>query len=197
MPYETGFVEKKVNGVTQYVSQAASGGAALTFPSNAISYTHVHNNQPKTDPEGQSYDGGVKMLSPVDLLQLITKCSTAATAAGLTPLDVQGVMISNEGIFALTIIDTNISLTQINAGWKEFVSEYNRKSGDIIYDLSLSSSDRSEKLQEMMLDQLEILGLKDKVALFEGEMEMGLNGNKINWTRKTLDTNKKVVTNPC
>ena len=48
-----------------------------------------------------------------------------------------------------------------------------------------------------MLGQLEFLGLKDKVALFEGEVSLEPTGNKINWTRKTLDANKKVVANPC
>ena len=107
-------------------------------------------------------------------------------------------MISNEGIFALTITDTNINLGDINPKWKKFETDYKNKSRDIISNLNLSADGRKEALQKMLLGLLKDLGLENKIGLFEGVVENEPGQlPKINWTKKTLNTNGSLNETPC
>jgi Txe/YoeB family toxin of Txe-Axe toxin-antitoxin module len=198
---ETGFVEKKQYGVMQYVFIPGNpNGSSMNPPAGSVSFTHVHPNKPNTDENGTSIDGTVKMLSPKDLEYLITKCRTAALAEGLTPQDAQAVMISNEGIFSLSITDANIDFSFVQDNWGKFKEDYNRIAKDILSETSLTPLQRSEKLQEMMLNLLDNLGLANNISLFEGTVTPNPTGNALNWTQKKLSTdkkNKKVIPNPC
>ncbi|MGV7108183.1 hypothetical protein, partial [Flavobacterium sp. U410] len=61
-----------------------------------------------------------------------------------------------------------------------------------------TASGRKEQLQKMFLKALSGMGLEDKVALFEGEVEneTDISNYNIKWTRKTLNK-KKLERTPC
>ena len=44
LPMETGFAQKKTNGLLGYSYLQAPNGASLTVPLNSLNFTHVHNN---------------------------------------------------------------------------------------------------------------------------------------------------------
>ena len=190
--HETGFVEMKINGVTDYIDGIAGGDNTLIIPNGSIGYTHVHNNI--NDPEDDSVETNIKIQSPKDLEILLTTCTSSATAAGGTNLDAYSIMVSDEGIFALTIINPNINLSEINPGFIKFKERYLLFSKKLI-NAGYYPSQKKVKLQEMLLGELKILGLYDKVALFEGVVNTTLN--RINWTRKTLNSNNTILPTPC
>jgi hypothetical protein len=199
LTYETGFGEKKLNGIMQYVAGTPDGENHLNISLGTIDFTHVHPNKIEVDEDGNSYDANVKMLSPNDLGSLITNCKNSALIEGLTQQDSYGVMVSNEGIFALTIIGdiTPADISIANVKFSEFRKKYNKDASLIILNPNLNKTQRMEALQKMMLAQLKFLGLENKVALFEGNVEPNGIGNTINWTRKTLDNNNQLIETQC
>lgn len=195
LPYETGFIEKKVNGAAVYVDGLANGDKSLNISADATAYTHVHNNKPQINEDGEQYDGAVKMQSPADIIQLIVTCKNNT---GTMPHDAYGIMISNEAIYSLNILDGNIDMATVNINWEKFENNYLKKCNEIIPDTSLSIAQRNEILQIMMLEGLKTLGLENKVGLFQGNVETTTNGSKtINWTRKTISPTKTLLKQPC
>jgi hypothetical protein len=197
LPYETGFIERKISGNIHYIdgtATAANGGNTLVIPNNASGFTHVHNNHITTDENGNNFDGTVKMLSPEDLGKLITSCNYNAS---LTQ-DAYGVMISDQAIYSINILDGDIDLTAVNAKWPDFEENYKYKAGEILKDTSLTNVQKNQELQKMMLSEIDKLGITDKVGLFQGNVQTLPNGTKkINWTRKTLDANNNLIPTPC
>jgi hypothetical protein len=135
------------------------------------------------------YDGGVKILSPADVGALITTCQTAAENAAINPTEAFGVMISNEGIFAITLLEP-LSLAEIgqfNSNLAAFENEYELKAGFIVKNPNLDAAGRKNALQKMLLSLLKDLGLENKVGLFEGEAQDNFDSYDINWTKKALN----------
>jgi hypothetical protein len=77
LPYESGFVKKIENGVKQYVNATPLGNTSMNMPSGSMNYTHVHTNLIVTNENGEEFDGVVKILSPADVLALITTCQNS------------------------------------------------------------------------------------------------------------------------
>ena len=195
MAVETGFIEKSVNGTTVYVDGIPDGNASLSIPPETKAFVHVHNNKPKINEAGESFDAAVKMQSPEDLAALIVKCKNNS---GTMPQDAYGIMISNDAIYSLNILDGNIDMGMVNANWAKFKQVYFEKCEEIIPDTSISLDERNEILQIMMLEGLKTLGLETKVGLFQGNVETTTNGSKtIKWTRKTISPTKTLLKQPC
>ena len=186
LSHESGFCEK--NDGT-FVDLVPSGDNALIIPSNSINGTHVHQNRLKTYINGTPYDARIKIQSVGDLDNLIQTLQTNNT----DPLDAFNVMISNEGIFAISIIEQITWTTELEEKLKKFNEFYNKKCDILIKNfLDTTPSSRKNFLQKMFLIGLKDAGLSDKIALFEGtvtdEVITGVNVYKINWTRKTLES---------
>lgn len=189
LPMETGFAQKMTNGVLGYSYLQAPNGASLTVPLNSLNFTHVHNNHIVTDINGDTYDSGVKILSPADVLGLITTCQNASVSANINPNEAFGIMISNEGIFAITLLEP-LSLTelgQLTPKWKTLNDEYYEQAGQIITNQNLDATGRKDALQKMLLTFLKNAGLENKVGLFEGEVQDEIDSYNINWTKKSLN----------
>jgi len=196
-PNESGYIEKKVSGVSQYQYLYAAGNAALSFPPGTLNFTHVHNNKPKTS-NGIQYDGAVKMFSPADLSILMSTCQTANTNAGLDVTEAFGIMISNEGIFAITLLEpiSSAEIPLITQKWGKFSEDYEQDAKDVIEDYTLSPTERKEAMEKMFLKGLKTLGIENKIGVFEGKVT-NVNGiNNLKWTRKTLNGNT-VTKSPC
>jgi hypothetical protein len=113
-------------------------------------------------------------------------------------------MISNEGVFAVTLLEP-FSLDeriQLNSKWIKFEKDYKKESAIIILDLNSNANTRKEKLQKMLLQLLKDSGLENKIGLFEGTVENELSSINLNWTRKTLapnstPNNQQLIEEPC
>lgn len=195
LPYETGFIEKKVGVTTEYVDGVASGSAALTIPPETVAFTHVHNNKKKINADGDEFDASVKMLSPADLGILLVECKNNA---GINPQDAYGIMIANDAIYSLTLLDATIDMSFVSSKWAKFKEDYLKKAEELLPDTSMSVSERNEELQIMMLKGLKNLGLENKVGLFQGNVETTATGTKkINWIRKTISPTNTLIEKPC
>ena len=202
LPFESGFAQKMTNGNLSYSYLRGSNGKSLSMPSGSLNYTHVHNNHIATDSNGDTYDRNVKILSPADVTALITTCQNASVAANINPAEAFGIMISNEGIFAITLLEpmSLAELGQLTSKWKTFEDKYREKASNIVTDTNLDASGRKNALQKMLLSLLKDLGLENKVGLFEGEVEDDIDSININWTKKTLNPtnpNTNPVETPC
>ena len=134
-PYEAGFALRIGNtGIPNYSYLTPSpAGTSLVIPTGSLNYTHIHNNNIKLI-EGDSLDVTVKMLSPADLWTLIKNCQTACTNNGASATDAFGVMVSNEGIFAISMLESfSPNGPDFNEKWFKFVRNYKEKSKEIIH----------------------------------------------------------------
>ncbi|WP_329806300.1 hypothetical protein, partial [Flavobacterium facile] len=202
LPFESGFAQKMTNGVLIYSYLQASNGASLSVPQNSLNYTHVHNNHLVTDLNGDTYDGGVKILSPADVVGLITTCQNASVSANINPTEAFGIMISNEGIFAITLLEpmSLAELGQLHPKWNTFKDEFKEKAGNIVKNPNLDATGRKNALQKMLLTLLKNVGLENKVGLFEGEAQDNIDTYDIIWTKKSLNPtnpNATPVETPC
>jgi hypothetical protein len=138
------------------------------------------------------------MLSPEDVARLITTCKNNLQSNNLPGTDAFGVMISSEGIAAITVTDPNIvNDAALNIQFSDFRKNYEIRSERILIDSSLNVQERKEKLQKMFLSILPE-ALKNKIGLLEGEQITSPNGNKfIKWTNITLDSNNELTKTPC
>ncbi|SHJ74457.1 hypothetical protein [Flavobacterium haoranii] len=199
-PEESGFVEKKVNGMSQYQYIEGVNGKALNFPAGSLNFTHVHNNKPAVNSDGQNYDEAIKMFSPSDLSGLLGNCKRSCEMVGLSSTDAFGVLISNEGIFCISII-ANITQTEIdfyNQKWNKFQNRYETKCVNLMVDFNTyTPNQRKEILQKMFLKELEKLQLNDKIGFFEGEVLIENGIEKLKWKRKTLNNSGSLVETPC
>ena len=207
LPNESGFNEFIVNGVSQLVDGTSAGTSHMTLPPNATSSTHVHNNSPQTKEDGTIYDGGVKILSPRDLKELIKTLMFNNVAAGNTAAGTHVDMLSNEGIFSLVVMDNSLSyLTDIAPVLNKLGEDYKKLAENII--LGDNTTDqRKEKLQKMLLGLLKQHNLESKIGLFEGDVQTlqtilpntnpPLRDIKINWKQKTLNPDGTLAEKPC
>lgn len=197
---ESGFGEIISNGVKSYQNLSAIGGKELIPVANMLNFTHVHNNHEIIDDAGNKIDITVKILSPADIMSLINICQPANYQTSST--DAFAVMLSDEGHFALTILEPIPYSFLQSQQWKDFKVDFFKQISKITGDINGSPQERNRKLQKMMLSLLKNAGLENKIGLFEGEIETDLNEINLNWTRKTLDPNSTpnnliVVPNPC
>ncbi len=191
LPYEYGFAQ--VNDT--YTFSQAVGGEAVPIPNGAKNYTHTHPNRPKVDDDGNPYHGNVKIHSPEDIKALLVKCQRN----NVDKTNAFGVMISDEGIFALSILEP-IDLSSISTTkWKKFVDNYDIKATEILSDYRETSQAviRKEKLQKMLLEEFKKLGLENKIGLFEGTVDNTTSTPEINWQRKKLDTSGNLTPENC
>ena len=196
LPHESGFALNILNnGLAQYSYLSPLGNNKLFIPSGSLNYTHVHNNVIKTIGT-ITRDMAVKMFSPADLSVLLTTCQVANNNAGVDSENAFGVMISDESIFSITLLEPYSHSADFNQRWKEFKKNYKTQTDNIINNLDLSPTERTEKLEKMFLKQLKNLGLENKVALFKGEVKTVLGNKKLKWTRKILVSNT-VIGKPC
>lgn len=196
-PYETGFAMRTYPSGTPYYSylSPSSEGTSLIIPPGCLNYTHIHNNKVKT-VNGNSIDHTVKMFSPADLYALLTSCQVACTNNGASASDAFGVMLSNEGIFAISLLGPYAHAVDFNVKWQKFLDNYQENTEIILFDTSLDAEERKEALEKMFLQELKALGLEDKVGFFEGTVTTEAGVKKLNWTRKTLNSDT-VTPNPC
>lgn len=194
---EKGFAEKKENGQFIHVDLIAEGRSALRFPSGSLNFTHVHNNHDTINNEGDELDSAVKMLSPDDLGCLLITCQAANINAGLDVTESFGIMLSNEGNFAITLLEPFTPPLDFNLKWIKFAEKYLFESKKIIENLSLTPEQRKKKLEKMFLEGIKKLGLENKVGLFEGEVTNQNGTNQLKWTRKALSASNSVVKTPC
>ena len=190
---ESGFGEVIVNGQSQYIDGVPIGQSELIPPNESINLTHVHNNKPKTYINGTPYDGRIKILAPGDIAVLSRKCQIANIN---NPKDAFVIMLSDNGIFAITITEEFIlnATTITTSKWNEFKRNYDKEVLKISTNSYYDAEDKKEELQIMLLKQLKEMGLENKVALFEGSIEnendLDINNYKINWAQKKLNKNK-------
>lgn len=203
LSYESGFLEKKENGITQYVNAIPEGINRMHAPLGTMSYTHVHNNNLVTTDSGDELDINVKMPSPADVYAVLTTCQNSQVNANNDPREAFGVILSNEGIFAVTLLEpiSPAEIRTLNPKLIAFEYDYKEQAEMIINNLNLDASGRKIALQKMLLQLLKDAGLENKVGLFEGEVELEPGQlPKINWTKKTLNpTNPDAdpVESPC
>jgi hypothetical protein len=175
------------------------GSTSLKPPSNGINFTHVHNNQLTTYPSGITIDTGVKILSPGDIQVLTDDMLNNNTANGtFAPSDTFAVMISNEGIFAITPIVDNITI--LKEDYDNFDYEYYLRSLEILVNKRhiYNTAEKRKKALEKMLLQLidQTPGYKGKLELFEGNAS---DPTKIKWTKKSLNSSNPSIVDqtPC
>lgn len=188
-PHETGFFlvgNNYVDGVPNPENDA------IEIPSNSKNGTHVHNKIIKNYPETTTtYDSTIKMLSVADLEALIKTFQPQNT----DPKDAFAIMASNEGIFAITILEATPWNAELETKLKEFEKYYINRCDYIIANYTtMTAQQRKDYLEKMFLQGLKDKGLENKIGLFEGEVENendpNINNYNIKWTQKTL---KKVL----
>lgn len=179
-----------------FVDATPSGNDGVQYSENAKNGTHVHNNNVIIESDGTTFDLSVKMFSLKDLTLLIFGFRENNT----DPRDAYHIMISNEGIFAITILDSDpfqFTNEQKNflRNWK---NQYKEDTQEIIRNYSTPHS-RKTALQKMFLKGLKEAGLENRIGFFEGEIE-NENGTiddyNIKWTRKELNNNT-LNNSPC
>lgn len=188
LPDESGFYEIEVNGQNEYVDGVANANHMVVIPNESLNATHVHNNKPSVRPDNTAYDGAVKIPSPVDLSRLLTRIHNANNP---TPQNGFVVSVSDEGIYAISITApiTSSEKTLITGKWIKFREEYDVRSNYIIQNFTTPQS-RKDNLELMFLKELKTLGLDNKIAFFEGEVENendpDISNYNIAWTKKSL-----------
>jgi len=124
------------------------------------------------------------MASPADFFQLVKICQPS-NSPNIENAFV--VTITDEGVFALTLLD-DVSITQdFYQKLRIFSDNYYSRAKDIKTEYSTPES-RSDALQYMLLKQLKKIGLGDKIALFKASIESDpdIDNYNINWSRTTL-----------
>ena len=98
-------------------------------------------------------------------------------------------MLSDEGIFALTIIDPIPQSFLQSPEWTIFKNDFKKEAQKITGNLNSNPTERKDKLQKMLLGLLKKAGLENKIGLFEANIENDIVEINISWTRKTLAPN--------
>lgn len=182
MSHETGFVLKEVNGVDQYIDCVPDNQNMVIPPPGSKNITHVHQNIPKVE-NGVSYDGRAKILSIGDLFGLIR---TLQNNNPINPKDAFAIMQSDEGSYAITILEPIIVTPELMIAINEMNKEFIAEEKKVINSLYSSIDVRKEKLQKKFLKAIKGLGLQDKIGFFEANIEnanaIDINDFKINWT---------------
>jgi hypothetical protein len=161
---------------------------SLVIPENSKNLTHIHNKIIKINPiTNIVYDAGIKMLSVSDLKVLIRDIQPLNT----NPQDAFVVMASNEGIFAISILESTPWNNELENKLKEFKIFYLNGSDYIIENFpTMNALQRKSYLEKMFLKGLSEFGLENKIGLFEGVVENENDSNienyNIKWARKTL-----------
>lgn len=192
---ESGFY-KKINSLGQTIYQnGIVGPSFMRLVPGAVSGCHVHNDQLKINNDGYLSNFGTNIHSDKDLTNLLVRFRQNAVTAGMSPLDVQSIVISRDGIFALTIIDNNFSINDVNSLWPKFLLKYMKEAYEISNNLNLSVTQRQDKLKIMMLEGLKILGLENNIALFQGTVTNSMSTTSpsvplanLSWSRIILNT---------
>jgi hypothetical protein len=201
LDYETGYYEK-LGTNNKPVFNFMTGTIdhpTLNFIPGMISFMHIHmNDYYKTDVNGDVFlMKPVKNFSPADVFSLFG-CAGYATQNNLSPYDSYAIMLSNEGIFAMNLIDVNISITPLIR--KKMNDDYDKQSKIILKSTTLGSQNRKDKLQKMLLLLMKDCGLENKVALFEAIVTPPSQAGglpTISWVKKTLDVNNNLLITPC
>lgn len=192
--FETGYYEKadgSLNFMTGTIEKPT-----LKFPQTTTSFMHIHmNDTQKEDDDGNiTINCSVKILSPADISALIGAAGNALQN-NLSPYESYAIMLSDEGIFSVNLTDTNVAMSPIMKAEMDF--SYAKKASKIFKETSANSIERKEALQKMLLELLKEKGLGDKVALYEGVVDLATNLPTINWVKKSLDANGNLVETPC
>ena len=186
LPDETGFYQKEVNGQNQYIDAVAGTNHMLKVGTGSLNATHVHNNKPKVKPDGTNYDGAVKVPSPVDLSLLL---GIIQNANNPTPENGFVISVSDEGIYAITLLEPVSFTLEQDLLWNDFIDKYESIAANIIEDIS-NLSNRKKALEKMFLKELKKIGIDNKIGFFEGtvenETDPDINNYNIKWSRKKL-----------
>lgn len=115
---ETGYFESKDannNRVFTY-KQPYPGSHTVKITSGTFSFMHVHNDETEIEQEDGSVFIGksVKMISPADINVFISNCQNTANSNNIANSDTYGIMISREGIFAITMLQSEPNPSQID-----------------------------------------------------------------------------------
>jgi uncharacterized membrane protein YgcG len=188
LDHETGFFEKEINGVKQYVDGVPDGTSHLNTPEDAMNGTHVHNNILKTyEGTNLTYDAQIKILSPGDLVNLIKLMQNNNS----NPTNTFTVMISNEGIYSITLLESITWTLELRNNFLKLKKDYIKTSEFIANNyITMTSEQRKDHLEKEFLKLLKDIGLENKISLFEGEIENEIDPNidnyNIKWTQKKL-----------
>lgn len=198
LTHETGFGQVGNN----YIDGVALGNHTVRYPNNSKNGTHVHNNNPNFYPNTTiSYDKNIKILSPADIINGLIPMQDN----NLDPKDTFVIMASNEGLFAITILEPLILDASLELKLKEFEKYYLKKVQYIVDNfINTTPISRKKYLEKIFLLGLKEYNLDNNIGLFEGEIEnenaTNINDYKINWTKKTLKKvflGYKVNPTPC
>ncbi len=196
LPYESGFFEMPDLNPPKYVWGVHQNATSVKIPNLALNATHVHNNNPKVDEDGLSYDGTVKILSPKDVVELIT---TLQTNNGSTPQNTFISMVSSDAIYALTLLEQIPITTNMNLNSKEYEKMFILDAINILDDFRGTSPEqidaRNTQLKKLLFNYLKKMGIDNKVGLFQGEYDA--NENRIKWKKIKIDNNNNLIETPC
>lgn len=196
--FETGYYEK-ADGSLNFMT-GTKAKRTLTFLPTMISFMHTHMNDfYEKDSEGNYHlVKPVKMLSPGDINSLIS-CGGNAIQNNLSPLDSYALMLSNEGLFSASLLETSFPFYPETMVAMQF--EYRNLTEKILQNISGNSdsqkAERKKQLQIVLLKLLKEKGLENKIAIFEATDSTPSALPTINWTRKTLDSNNMLIETPC
>lgn len=183
LDHETGFFQvgdNYVDGISQTTS--------VTYPSGSKNGTHVHNiNQMTYEGTTITYDATIKMFSPDDLSDGLIKMQNN----NADPKDTFIAMLSNEGIYIVTILEPITWNADLAMKFKIFEKSYIETFRFIVDNYpDMNTESRKKYLEKIFLLELKKIGLENKIGLFEGEIENendpDINNYTINWTRKKL-----------
>ena len=176
-----------------FVNGIANNRGEIDYPDNSKNGTHVHNNDITYYPNTNiAYDKNIKMISPQDIRALmVMKDYNMTPTSVFTPEDTFHAMISNEGIFAITILEPINWDNDLENKINEFESYYYEKSRFIVNNYQdMTPTSRKKYLEKMFLLGLKEFNLDNFIGLFEGEVAnenaTNINDYEINWTKKTL-----------
>lgn len=171
-----------------YVNGTAVGSNSISVSTNSKNMTHVHNNKPKFyENTTIPYDGAIKILSTADITNVLIPMQSNNTS----PTDTFVTMLSDEGIYSISILEPITWNDDIAIKFEIFDAEYRKFSKYIVDNYTtMSEDDRKDYLEKKLLLVLKEIGLENKIGLFEGEIEnvnsSDINNYNIKWTRKKL-----------
>ncbi len=190
--YEKGFGDV-IGMPPQWLSPAPNKPSTSLQPVPGLkNFTHIHPDKPTTI-NGIVYDGNVKIFSPGDLSILLGECYFAN---GNTPEESYAIMLSNDIHYAMQLSAplTPDEFTTLTNKFSKFKTNFDKLCIDIV--VITDVDERNEALQKMFLEEMNKLGIGNKLSLFSGTITNPTTNPVTNWTKLSL-TNGTIVHEPC
>lgn len=190
--YEKGFGDV-IGMPPQWLSPVPNSEITALQPVPGLkNFTHIHPDKPVTI-NGIVYDGNVKIFSPGDLSILLGECYFAN---GNTPEESYAIMLSNDIHYAMQLSAplTPDEFNTLTNKFAKFRKNYEKLCKDIVGIADVD--ERNEALQKMFLEEMNKLGIGNKLSLFSGTITNPTTNPVTNWTKLSL-TNGTIVPEPC